>query len=180
MAIYSYGQLKQFLRQAGWPEALVPLMAAVGMAESSGNSSAANTKGENSWGLWQVNRDAHPQWSAAQLQDPLFNARAAYEIYKKEGIRAWGSFTDGRWRQYQNVSDDYRIAGSLGGSTGGASYAGGILGTVGPGGGQPRSRFRDSSKPLSETVRMYVVLIVGGLLLIVGVMMISKGGFLKV
>ena len=34
------------------------------------------------------------------MEDPLQNARAALAIYRSQGLRAWGSYTDGRYRQY--------------------------------------------------------------------------------
>ena len=34
---YSNAELRQILRAAGWPEALIPIMAAIGQSESSGD-----------------------------------------------------------------------------------------------------------------------------------------------
>ena len=109
---YTLGQLKEILRQAGWPESLIPIMAAVGMAESTGNPRAINPgRGANgptneySIGLWQINTRAHPQYNKAALMDPLYNAKAALEVFRKQGIRAWGAFTDGNYRKYLNGSD---------------------------------------------------------------------------
>src|SRR5690242_19203494 len=77
-------------------------MAAIGMAESSGRTNALNNRPghEYSVGIWQVNLFAHPEYTAARMQDPLENARAALAIYRREGLQAWGSYTDGRYRQY--------------------------------------------------------------------------------
>ena len=102
MAIYTISQLQQILWQAGWPEDLIPIMSSIGMAESSGRSNALNNRPgrEYSVGLWQINLLAHPQYSRPQMEDPLQNARAALAIYRSQGLRAWGSYTDGRYRQY--------------------------------------------------------------------------------
>jgi hypothetical protein len=44
VAVLNNTQLQQILRQAGWPEDRVPLMAAIGMAESSGRTDALNNR----------------------------------------------------------------------------------------------------------------------------------------
>lgn len=91
-------QLQDYLRAAGWPENLVVTMAAIGLAESSGNPNAVNwTSREHSVGLWQINLNAHPQYTDAQMRDPVQNARAALDIYNRQGLRAWGAYTDGRY-----------------------------------------------------------------------------------
>jgi hypothetical protein len=102
VAIYTIQQLQQILRQAGWSENLIPIMSAIGMAESSGRSNALNNRAgsEYSVGIWQINLLAHREYSRPQMEDALQNARAALAIYRREGLRAWGSYTDGRYRQY--------------------------------------------------------------------------------
>ena len=97
---YNNAQLQGFLRQAGWPEDKVPIMAAIGMAESSGYAGAANLCGEHSIGIWQINRNAHRQYSEAELKDPLRNAQAALVVYRAQGLRAWGAYTNGSYRRF--------------------------------------------------------------------------------
>ena len=106
MPVLTQSQLQQILRQAGWPEDLIPLMAAIGMAESSGRTDALNNRPgrEYSVGLWQINLLAHREYTQPQMEDPVQNARAALAIYRREGLRAWGSYTDGRYRQYLNAA----------------------------------------------------------------------------
>jgi hypothetical protein len=101
---FDLAQLQALLRQAGWPDIvintmdgpapLIPMMASIAQAESSGWSNAHNPSGEDSWGLLQVNRRAWPQYSAAQLQDPLTNLQIALQIYNIQGLRAWGPSPD--------------------------------------------------------------------------------------
>ncbi len=101
-------QIRQVLREAGWPESLIPLMAAIGLGESGGDPTAHRIRAagqgqrlpENSVGLFQINLLAHPGYSVANLVNPVNNARAALQIYRQQGLRAWGSYTDGRYRQY--------------------------------------------------------------------------------
>ncbi len=118
-------QIRQVLRQAGWPEFLIPIMAAIGLGESNGDPTITRYRRagqgqrlpEASIGLFQINLLAHPEYSAANLTDPVNNARAALQIYQQQGLRAWGSYTDGRYRQYL-VGDEN--AGSPTGSGAGA------------------------------------------------------------
>ena len=96
--------MQSLLRQAGWPESLIPIMAAIGMAESSGQPCIVGTLANNEYsvGLWQININPalRRPWTRQQLCDPLFNAQVALQIYRQQGLRAWGSYTDGRYRQY--------------------------------------------------------------------------------
>ena len=102
MAVLNQTQLQQILSQAGWPQDLIPIMSAIGMAESSGRTTALNNRPgrEYSVGIWQINLLAHREYTAAQMQDPLQNARAALAIYRREGLGAWGAYNDGRYRSY--------------------------------------------------------------------------------
>ena len=101
---YSLVQMQSLLRQAGWPEKLIVTMAAIGMAESSGRECVTGrlAKNEYSVGLWQININPALKrpWTEKQLCDPLFNAKAAFEIYRQQGLRAWGAYRDGRYQQY--------------------------------------------------------------------------------
>jgi hypothetical protein len=88
------------------------LMAAVGMAESTGQSGVRNLNpgtGDDSYGLWQINMigDLGPQrlrsyglTSAEDLKDPETNARVMSGIFKAGGKNAWGSYRDKRYLQY--------------------------------------------------------------------------------
>jgi hypothetical protein len=107
--VLSQDEVADTLRQAGWDEKHIPLMSAIGMGESEGKVGAFNpgvgaggrpTK-EKSYGLFQVNALAHPEYDTNKLRtDPVYNAQAALNIFKKEGLKAWGSYTDGRYKKY--------------------------------------------------------------------------------
>lgn len=102
--------LQQYLRAAGWPESLIVTMAAIGMAESSGNPRAHNSvPPDDSYGLWQINmigslgparRARYGLSSNEALYDPLMNARVALDIYQQQGLRAWGPYVTGAYRKY--------------------------------------------------------------------------------
>jgi Lysozyme like domain len=59
------------------------------------------TNGENSYGLWQINRNAHPTYSAADLYTPLGNARAAVAISSDgNSFGPWTTYTNGAYKAY--------------------------------------------------------------------------------
>lgn len=88
------------------------LMAAVGMAESTGDSGVRNRNldtGDDSYGLWQINMlgNLGPERlrryglrSAEDLKDPETNARVMSAILRDSGITAWGAYRDKRYLQY--------------------------------------------------------------------------------
>ena len=90
------------------------VMAAIGMAESSGRPHAHNTEGDdNSYGLWQINMLDRPGFmmgeerrgqlaldSNEQLFDPLINGKAAKYIYDMQGFRAWTVYRTGAYKTY--------------------------------------------------------------------------------
>lgn len=98
--------IPQILKAAGWPENLIPIMSAIAIAESSGNTTAHNAKyPDDSYGLWQINRLAHPQYSPEFLRDPVNNAKAALQVYNErggggKGLSAWTTFTKGTYKQH--------------------------------------------------------------------------------
>lgn len=56
---------------------------------------------ERSFGLWQINTLAHPQYDETQLLDPAYNARAALAVSSGgKNWRPWSTFTSGLYRKY--------------------------------------------------------------------------------
>lgn len=110
------------------------LFAAIGMAESSGQSGVINDNprtGDLSYGMWQINMlgtlgpERLRQYglkSADDLKDPETNARVAASMWKTSGKTNWGAYNDGRYRQY--LPDARRAMYDLQ-RTGGFSSAGG-------------------------------------------------------
>jgi lysozyme C len=88
-------QVAGYLRQAGFPEAVVGKMVCTAKWESSFYTRASNTNrnGSTDYGLFQINsihlRDTGCPRSAAALYDPLTNTKCAYAVYKMQGINAW-------------------------------------------------------------------------------------------
>lgn len=91
-------QLQQLAASVGFPDP--NLAAAVAMAESGGDPNAyGDAQYGGSVGLWQINLRASPQWTAAQLYDPTFNAKAAYQI--SQGGVSWTPWTTFRTGVYK-------------------------------------------------------------------------------
>lgn len=101
---YSYGQLESLWVQAGGSRALAPLMAAIAMAESGGNpgNNNYNDNGgtQTSWGLWQVSNGTHSWPGQQDPNNPAANARYAVQIYQAQGLKAWGTYDSGAYRQF--------------------------------------------------------------------------------
>ncbi len=76
------------LRQAGWPDDELGNALGVVSLESGGDPNAHNPGTvdvpEDSWGLFQVNRNAHP-YTIDQLRDPVFNATVARQLWQARG-----------------------------------------------------------------------------------------------
>jgi hypothetical protein len=108
----SASDLVQLARQAGFSPEQARVMAAIAMAESSGNPRAHNPNaatGDNSYGLWQINMlggmgdERRRQFginSNEQLFDPATNASAARAIFDQQGFGAWSVYKSGAYRRY--------------------------------------------------------------------------------
>lgn len=97
-------QLQQIWTNAGGDPQVADTMAAIALAESSGNPAKANTapsEGANgSWGLWQINGDAHPDYDHQSLLNAQYNAAAAVAVYRSQGLGAWSTYKSGAYKQY--------------------------------------------------------------------------------
>ena len=102
MATLTQSQVYAIAVSTGLPQP--KLMTAIAMAESSGRTNVVNPIG--CVGLWQINQPVHvkqhPTWTKAWLSNPVNNARAAKVIYQAQGLEAWQSYTDGRFKQYMD------------------------------------------------------------------------------
>lgn len=95
---YSFGQLKSLWVGAGGNPAVANVMAAIALAESSGNPNATNhdSNGTVDRGLWQIN-STHGALSTYNVQG---NAQAAVQVYNSQGLGAWSTFTGGQYVPY--------------------------------------------------------------------------------
>lgn len=129
MAKYTEAEIIQILRDADIPEKDIPLMIAIAMAESRGDSDAvgdvklANDKWDASIGLFQVRSLKNPEkYSKAdklrikdKLFDPVYNAKVAYEISKKgKDWSPWSTYNDDSYKEFlpsKSSRSQIRIAG---------------------------------------------------------------------
>jgi hypothetical protein len=114
---YSYGQLEQLWINAGGSTALAPLMAAIALAESSGDPRAYNPSGAT--GLWQILGAVNPA-DQDNLTNPEVNAHEAVLKYQEQGLGAWVTYTSGAYEQYYqgNVPPSSLPQGGSSGSSG--------------------------------------------------------------
>jgi hypothetical protein len=88
-------------------------MSAIAMAESSGNSSAANPSGAT--GLWQILGAVSPS-DQSQLTDPTVNAHEALLKLQSQGLGAWVTYTSGAYKQFLGSTSPASLPTSTGGS----------------------------------------------------------------
>jgi hypothetical protein len=129
MAKYTEDQIIQILRDADIPERDIPMMLAIAMAESRGDSDAVgdkklvNNKWDASIGLFQVRSLKNPEkYTKAdklrikdKLFDPIYNAKVAYEISKKgKDWTDWSTYNDDTYKEFlpsRSSRSQIRIAG---------------------------------------------------------------------
>ena len=129
MAKLTYSQLEGLWIRNGGSTTQAPLMAAIALAESGGNTGARNDKDnggkQSSFGLWQISTGTHtppsPQWS-----DPDVNAKLAMGKLKSQGLKAWGTYTSGAYKKFL-ANGVPPSAPPSGGSSGGALSGGGTV-----------------------------------------------------
>jgi hypothetical protein len=94
--------------QAGWNPVDAVTATAIAMAESSGNADVTNSIGAT--GIWQIYDGSYPnQQRAAQLRDPVQNAKEAYAKWKA-AKDAGGT----GWCPWASFNEDPRCAGQSG------------------------------------------------------------------
>lgn len=130
---YSFSDLFNINRQAGFDPVSAGVGAAIELAESGGNPKAVGDQG-TSYGLWQIHLPAHPDVSVACAEDPVCATKAAFGISSRGTNWApWSTFTSGAYRQYLGGTDSLpplpnpaQAAGDIGGALQG--LAGSIAG----------------------------------------------------
>jgi hypothetical protein len=100
-------QLYSLASSVGFPDP--ETAAAIAMAESRGNPNATaivtdplpGNGPERSFGLWQINTLAHPQYDEGQLLDPTYNAKAALAVSSGgTNFTPWSTYNHGDYEQY--------------------------------------------------------------------------------
>ena len=83
--ILNHSQVQNYFYRAGFRGVNLDAALKICFCESSFNTQAHNTTGEDSRGLMQINVNAHPNYSSLNLFDPQINANVAYEIFTNAG-----------------------------------------------------------------------------------------------
>jgi len=103
MSKLTYSQLEGVWIDAGGQQSLAPMMAAIALAESGGQTNSLNPSDNNgrqsSYGLWQISTGTHtapsPNWA-----DPVTNAKLAIGKLKTQGLAAWGTYSSGAYKPF--------------------------------------------------------------------------------
>ena len=99
-AALSRAELRDLATRAGFTGDDIEHAVSIAIRESGGHPDAVNdtrgrtdlpkgTTNEYSIGLWQINTLSSPQWKDTWLKVPRNNAKAAYELFRKNGWRPW-------------------------------------------------------------------------------------------
>ena len=108
-------RISKGLLRVGFDVKLVPVMTAIALAESFGLPRAHNRDqltGDNSYGLFQINMIGDIGVERRQLlglsnNDDLFrpgkNLEAAKLIFDQQGLKAWGAYRNGSYRNYLDL-----------------------------------------------------------------------------
>ncbi len=99
-------QIAAYAKSVGLSGQALIMAVAIALAESGGNTASHNpgngtTDIEDSYGLWQINILAHPEYSPSRLYDASYNAQAMFSISSSgTNWTAWGTYTSGRYLAY--------------------------------------------------------------------------------
>lgn len=99
MATYTILQILGLVFEVGIRGDAAITAAAISLAESGGRTDVVSRT--NDVGLWQINLDAHPQYTAAELKNPETNARAMAEISNGgTDWTPWVAYNNGSYRRH--------------------------------------------------------------------------------
>jgi hypothetical protein len=104
MTTLTYAQVAALVKKVGFPKADWVNMVAICSAES-GRVVQAKNPSSSASGLFQILWGVHRQYDQRRLlSDAEYNARAAHDIYKSQGKRAWVVWTSGAYKKYLNAA----------------------------------------------------------------------------
>ena len=177
------------VRAAGFPTAMVPVMVAIAMAESSLRPTAThtNSNGSTDYGLFQINSIHTDVLGMGSWSDPYVNAKMAKVIYDRQGLAAWSVYNSGAYNQYLSLAE----SGSSGGNGSSVSSTGTpisllpIIAGAASGNGTTQSTPITASNNLpdaagvpwflkNETVRRIVLWLLAILLIIAGMIIVFR------
>lgn len=100
--IISIAQALDYAHRAGFNQTQAITAVAIAIAESGLNTAAVNPHDPGgSYGLWQINHGAHPNYDVPSLSDPQYNANAAYQV-SNGGVNflPWTTYKTGAYSKY--------------------------------------------------------------------------------
>lgn len=141
------GQLAMAARNAGLPEGRIVTAVAIAGAESGFRLDAEKVDWvESSYGPWQVNRDAHPQYSVAELESYDGAARAMVEISGNgANWMPWTGFFSGGYKAHLDEANAVAHCAGAPVSTPAGVLEGGSLGGYQPPPGRTVGNLLDST-----------------------------------
>lgn len=104
MPTITAAQCAALVKQAGFPAGDQVIMVAIARAESGFRTDAVsppNTNGTVDRGLFQIN-SVHKYDPNKLVSDATYNTQCAKRIYDSQGLRAWTTYTTGKWKQFEN------------------------------------------------------------------------------
>lgn len=130
MTTYTFQQLEELWVQAGGPASVAPTAAAIALAESGGDPLNAYPSHDilpgqgsttDATGLWQILGLPAGNFTAAELTDPLTNARMAVAKYEQAhySFSPWQTYTQGTYRSYLPKSGGTSVSSLVSGALAG-------------------------------------------------------------
>jgi hypothetical protein len=110
MSRLSPAEIAQAAHQAGFRGHDLQVAVAVALAESGGRASVNAAGTEDSRGLWQINSVHFGGLNEGRLDEPLYNAKAAHQVWQEsKGFRsdpwdAWSTYQNGFHLQYMDAA----------------------------------------------------------------------------
>jgi hypothetical protein len=104
----NYQQLQALWIARGGDPAMAPIMAAIALAESTGDVTDTTGDGGTSYGLYQIHWTVHPQFNPAQLTNANYNTDAAIQLSGNgkdlSPWTTWKSYVAGYGHGYDVIS----------------------------------------------------------------------------
>lgn len=174
--LYSYDELVQLARQAGFSGQSAGTMAAIAMAESGGNPNAVNYGDPGgSYGLTQINAAAHGA-GALNALDPLNAFQQAFSISNGgTNFTPWSTFNSGAFLGFLGGSGGSGTGGPGGSSNASSGLAGSTTGQSATGQTvQSQSPLSAIFQSVGNLFQSFGLLLLGAVLVLVGAWYLAK------
>lgn len=159
MPTLTAAQVAALVKKVGFPTDIQVTMVAICRAESGYRVEALNPSSAS--GLFQILWSVHKNYDQRKLlSDAEYNTRAALDIYRSQGLRAWTAYSSGRHQQYMNearqavaqaasVTGSPVLPGAAAGQKEGITYGPAGPQSVAAGIGTPLTAAEETSAPLA-------------------------------